>query len=111
LLKDADAETVLHAIYAASRGEAILAPRIAQRLMTEVTAPTRGQDPASGLTAREMEVLQLIAQGCTNAEIAAQLVITERTVKAHVSNLLGKLHLSDRTQAAIYAWREGLIQG
>jgi NarL family two-component system response regulator LiaR len=110
LLKDADAETVLHAIYAASRGEAILHPRIAQRLMDEVTHPTRGQDPAAGLTARETEVLQLIAQGRTNAEIANQLVITERTVKAHVSNLLGKLHLSDRTQAAVYAWRKGLIR-
>jgi NarL family two-component system response regulator LiaR len=110
LLKDADAETVLHAIHAASRGEAILHPRIAQRLMTEVTAPTRRQDPAAALTAREMEVLQLIAQGQSNAEIAARLVITERTVKAHVSNLLGKLHLSDRTQAAVYAWREGLIR-
>ena len=110
LLKDADAETVLHAIHAASRGEAILHPRIAQRLMAEVTAPTRGQDPAAALTAREMEVLQLIAQGRSNAEIADQLVITERTVKAHVSNLLGKLHLSDRTQAAVYAWREGLIR-
>jgi NarL family two-component system response regulator LiaR len=110
LLKDADAETVLHAIHAASRGEAILHPRIARRLMNEVTAPTRGQNPATALTAREMEVLQLIAQGRSNAEIADQLVITERTVKAHVSNLLGKLHLSDRTQAAVYAWREGLIQ-
>jgi NarL family two-component system response regulator LiaR len=109
LLKDADAETVLHAVHAAARGEAILHPRIAQRLMAEVTAP-RGQDPAAALTAREMEVLQLIAQGHSNAEIAAQLVVTERTVKAHVSNLLGKLHLSDRTQAAVYAWREGLIQ-
>jgi NarL family two-component system response regulator LiaR len=108
LLKDADAETVLHAIHAAARGEAILHPRIAQRLMAEVTAPAR--DPAAALTAREMEVLQLIAQGHSNAEIADQLVITERTVKAHVSNLLGKLHLSDRTQAAVYAWREGLIQ-
>jgi NarL family two-component system response regulator LiaR len=110
LLKDADAETVLHAIYAASRGEASLHPRIAQRLMSEVTAPTRGRDPAAQLTTREMEVLQLVAQGRSNAEIAARLVITERTVKAHVSNLLGKLHLSDRTQAAVYAWREGLIQ-
>ena len=110
LLKDADAETVLHAIYAANRGEATLAPRIARRLMAEVSTPTHGQDPAAGLTAREVEVLQLIAQGRTNAEIAAQLVITERTVKAHVSNLLGKLHLSDRTQAAVYAWRKGLIQ-
>jgi NarL family two-component system response regulator LiaR len=110
LLKDADAETVLNAIYAASRGEAILHPRIAQRLMAEVTAPTQGRDPVASLTVREMEVLRLIAQGLTNAEIAAELVITERTVKAHVSNLLGKLHLSDRTQAAVYAWREGLMK-
>ncbi len=110
LLKDADGETVLDAIHAASRGEASLHPRIAQRLMDEVTAPARGRDPAAGLTAREMEVLRLIAQGRTNAEIAAELVITERTVKAHVSNLLGKLHLSDRTQAAVYAWREGLMK-
>ena len=110
LLKDADAETVLHAIQAASRGEAILHPRIAQRLMAEVTAPTQSHDPAAELTAREMEVLKLIAQGLSNAEIAARLVVTERTVKAHVSNLLGKLHLSDRTQAAVYAWREGLMR-
>jgi NarL family two-component system response regulator LiaR len=110
LLKDADAETVLNAIQAASRGEAILHPRIARRLMAEVTTPTRDRDPATELTAREMEVLRLIAQGHTNAEIGAALVITERTVKAHVSNLLGKLHLSDRTQAAIYAWREGLMK-
>jgi NarL family two-component system response regulator LiaR len=110
LLKDADAETILHAIHAASRGEAILHPRIAQRLMAEVTAPTQAQDATALLTPREMEVLQLIAQGHSNAEIADRLVITERTVKAHVSNLLGKLHLSDRTQAAVYAWREGLMR-
>jgi NarL family two-component system response regulator LiaR len=78
--------------------------------MAEVTAPSPQRDPAADLTAREMEVLRLIAQGHTNAQIAAELVITERTVKAHVSNLLGKLHLSDRTQAAIYAWREGLMK-
>jgi NarL family two-component system response regulator LiaR len=110
LLKDADGETVLDAIHAASRGEASLHPRIAQRLMDEVTTPARGRDPAAGLTAREMEVLRLVAQGLSNAEIATELVITERTVKAHVSNLLGKLHLSDRTQAAVYAWREGLMK-
>jgi NarL family two-component system response regulator LiaR len=109
LLKDADAETVARAIRAASRGEAILHPRIAQRLMQEVTDPSRGQDAVAELTAREMEVLRLIAQGLSNGEIAERLVITERTVKAHVSNLLGKLHLSDRTQAAVYAWREGLM--
>ncbi len=110
LLKDADAETVLNAIHAAGRGEAILHPRIAQRLMAEVTAPAQTHDPAMGLTAREMQVLRLVAQGHTNAGIAAELGISERTVKAHVSNLLGKLHLSDRTQAAVYAWREGLMK-
>jgi NarL family two-component system response regulator LiaR len=112
LLKDADAETVLNAIFAAYRGEAILHPRVARRLMAEVAAPPPAgkRDPAAGLTARKMEVLRLVAQGHSNAEIAAQLVVTERTVKAHVSNLLGKLHLSDRTQAAIYAWREGLME-
>ena len=110
LLKDADAETVLNAIHAASRGEATLHPRIAQRLMTEVSDPKKTQEPGAELTSREMEVLRLIAQGHSNAEIADQLYITERTVKAHVSNLLGKLHLSDRTQAAVYAWREGLME-
>lgn len=109
LLKDADAETVLDAIHAASRGEAVLHPRIARRLMMEVATPPQERDPASELTPREMEVLHLIAEGRSNAEIAEELVITERTVKAHVSNLLSKLHLSDRTQAAVYAWREGLM--
>jgi len=110
LLKDADAATLVGAIESAHRGEAILHPRIARRLMAEVTAPTRGQEAVTNLTGREMEVLHLIAQGLPNAEIAERLVITERTVKAHVSNLLGKLHLSDRTQAAVYAWREGLME-
>jgi two-component system, NarL family, response regulator LiaR len=109
LLKDADAATLLNAIHAAARGEAVLHPRIARRLMAEVATPAKERDPATELTPRELEVLQLIAQGHANAEIAAQLVITERTVKAHVSNLLSKLHLSDRTQAAAYAWREGLM--
>jgi NarL family two-component system response regulator LiaR len=110
LLKDADGETVLNAIRAASRGEATLHPRIARRLMAEVAAPTQRDDPVAGLTEREVEVLHLVAQGHSNAEIAVELFITERTVKAHVSNLLSKLHLSDRTQAAVYAWREGLMR-
>jgi NarL family two-component system response regulator LiaR len=109
LLKDADAETVLGAIQAADRGEPILHPRVARRLMAEVEAPHPMKDPAAKLTERELEVLRLIAHGMSNQEIAAELVITERTVKAHVSNLLGKLHLSDRTQAAVFAWREGLM--
>ncbi len=110
LLKDADAETVHQAICAAARGEATLHPRVARRLMAEVRAPQASAVPGSELTPREMEVLHLIAQGMSNAAIAEELVITERTVKAHVSNLLGKLHLSDRTQAAVYAWREGIIK-
>lgn len=110
LLKDANADTVLEAIRAAHRGDAMLHPRIARRLMAEVTMVPQERDPAAELTPREIEVLHLIAQGRSNAEIAEELVITERTVKAHVSNLLGKLHLSDRTQAAVYAWREGLME-
>lgn len=109
LLKDADAETVLAAIFAASRGEPILHPRIAQRLMVEVRSSAQQPDPLASLTERESEVLQQIAQGKSNAAIAQALNITERTVKAHVSNLLGKLHLSDRTQAAVYAWRKGIV--
>ncbi len=110
LLKDADAATVLDAIHAAGRGEVVLHPRIARRLMLEVSGPAKPRDPAAELTPRELEVLQLIAQGQSNAEIATELFVTERTVKAHVSNLLSKLHLSDRTQVAVFAWREGLVE-
>jgi len=109
LLKDASSETVLNAIYSAKRGEAILHPRVAQRLMAEVASQSQARQPEARLTDREMEVLRLVAQGHSNADIATELVVSERTVKAHVSNLLGKLHLSDRTQAAVYAWREGLV--
>jgi NarL family two-component system response regulator LiaR len=115
LLKDADAETVLATIHAASRGEAVLHPRVARRLMAEISAPGQGRSAANrlseALTERELEVLRLIAQGLSNNEIAEKLVVTERTVKAHVSNLLSKLHLNDRTQAAVYAWREGIVEG
>lgn len=115
LLKDADAATVLHTLQAAGRGEAVLHPKVARRLMAEITAPAQdGSTPstklAGELTERELEVLRLVAQGLSNTEIADKLVITERTVKAHVSNLLGKLHLSDRTQAAVFAWREGIMK-
>ena len=109
LLKDAGADSVLSAITAASRGEPILHPRIARRLMAEARSPAQSRDPLTDLTEREGEVLQQIAQGKSNAEIAEALSITERTVKAHVSNLLGKLHLSDRTKAAVYAWRKGIV--
>ena len=87
------------------------APRIAGRLLQQV----RGTDSASvnpftELTEREQEVLRLIAQGMSNAEIAATLSISEKTVKAHVSNVLSKLYLVDRTQAAVFAWREGFVK-
>jgi len=83
-------------------------PSIANKLMRELQrvsnlAPT--EDP---LTAREVEILKLVAQGMSNQEIAEKLVISERTVRTHVTNILGKLHLANRTQAALYALREGL---
>jgi DNA-binding NarL/FixJ family response regulator len=68
-------------------------------------------DPLSDLSEREAEVLRLVAEGMSNAEIAGKLVISEKTVKSHVSNILSKLHLADRTQAAVYAWRKGIMRG
>lgn len=67
-------------------------------------------NPFTELSDREMEVLRLIAAGSSNAQIAEKLVISEKTVKSHVSNILSKLHLADRTQAAVYAWREGIVR-
>jgi len=115
LLKDVAPETLAEAVRNAARGEAVLHPQVAARLIQELHAAqgasqTQGAGaPFADLTERELEVLRLIAQGLSNAEIAAQLVISERTVKSHVSNILSKLHLSDRTQAAVYAWKEGLM--
>jgi NarL family two-component system response regulator LiaR len=108
LLKDASAEELVQAIEAASRGEARLHPMIAKRLMQQVTTP-REQRAEVALTPRELEVLRLVARGMSNKEIARALVTSERTVKGHVSNVLGKLELSDRTQAALYAVRHGIV--
>jgi len=90
------------------RGEPSLHPTIARKLLQEVAHPAELQPAPEALTAREMEVLRLIAQGLSNQEIADQLVVSEPTVRAHVSRILGKLHLASRTQAALYAVREGL---
>jgi len=111
LLKDVKAAELVEAIRRAAQGEATLHPRVAARLIKQF----RGGDPSPDnpftvLTDREMEVLRLIAQGYTNSRIAEELVITLGTVKGHVSNILSKLHLADRTQAAVYAWREGIIR-
>jgi NarL family two-component system response regulator LiaR len=89
----------------------MLHPRIAARVVQELQQPNIPPiDPLSDLSEREREVLRLIADGQSNAAIAAALIISEKTVKSHVSNILSKLHLADRTQAAVYAWRSGMMQ-
>ncbi|MCP5100561.1 MAG: response regulator transcription factor [Chloroflexi bacterium] len=106
LLKSAKPDEVIDAIRAAARKEARLHPRIAQRLMNEISGIQKSPD---ALTNRELEVLKLIAKGNDNRAIAAALTLSEKTVKTHVSNILSKLNLSDRTQAAIYALKQGLV--
>lgn len=114
LLKDISPNELVRAIRAAYRGQAQLHPDVAQKLMTAVAgagvSPSdKRREPAiDALTERECEVLRLLAGGLSNREIASQLVIGETTVKSHVSSILDKLHLEDRTQAAIYALRHGL---
>jgi DNA-binding NarL/FixJ family response regulator len=108
LLKDAEAEEVAAAVRAAHRGEMHLDAAVAARLMRALRAP-RQADPLAELTEREREVLILVAQGRANKEIAVELGITERTARTHVSNILGKLDLASRTQAALFAVREGLV--
>jgi NarL family two-component system response regulator LiaR len=113
LLKDIAPTELVQAVRAAYEGQVQLHPEAARKLMSAVAAkeePPAGQRPASPeeLTERELEVLRLIASGLNNREIANTLVISEKTVKTHVSNILSKLHLGDRTQAAIYALRHGL---
>ena len=107
LLKDADADELASAIRAAHQGELQLDPAIARRLMASIRAP-KTEDPAAELTTREREILQMVAAGKSNKQIAAELVISERTARTHVSNILHKLDLSSRTQAALWAVREGL---
>jgi NarL family two-component system response regulator LiaR len=111
LLKDIQPADLAAAIRAAARGEASLNPRVAARLVEEMrTGRASAANPYLELTEREQEVLRLIADGRSNAEIAAGLVLSEKTVKGYVSNILSKLQLTDRTQAAVYAWREGLVK-
>jgi NarL family two-component system response regulator LiaR len=111
LLKDLDSHELAGAIRKAARGEATLHPRVAARVVQELHGATRAEVNAfTELSERELEVLRLIADGVSNSDIAAQLVISEKTVKSHVSNILSKLHVLDRTQAAVYAWREGVMR-
>jgi NarL family two-component system response regulator LiaR len=111
LLKDVKAEELVDAIRRAARGEATLHPRIAARVVKEFRIGDAGEYHLfTDLTEREMEVLKLVAKGYTNTKIAEQLVISVGTVKGHISNILSKLQLADRTQAAVYAWQEGIMR-
>jgi NarL family two-component system response regulator LiaR len=111
ILKDVSAEELAGAIRKAAAGEAVLHPRVAARVIKELQG-RRDEvlNPFTELSERELEVLKLIADGMSNADIAAKLVLSEKTVKGHVSNILSKLQLADRTQAAVYAWREGVVR-
>jgi NarL family two-component system response regulator LiaR len=110
LLKEASPADLVQAIHQVNRGESSLNPAVARKLLHELTHHASHPQPAleNLLTERELEVLRLVAQGLCNRDIAARLVITEPTVRTHVSNILSKLHLASRTQAALYALREGL---
>jgi DNA-binding NarL/FixJ family response regulator len=107
VLKDADADEVVAAIRAAHRGELQLDPAIARRMLSSLRSPSR--EAAAALTTRELDVLRLIGDGKANKEIAAALELSDRTVRTHVSSILAKLGLSSRTQAALWAAREGLV--
>jgi two-component system, NarL family, response regulator LiaR len=110
LLKDALPDEIVEAVRKAANGEAILHPKVAARLVKQLQGENSQQNPFTHLSGRELEVLELIANGLSNQEISARLFISEKTVKSHVSNILSKLHLSDRTQAAVYAWKKGIMR-
>jgi NarL family two-component system response regulator LiaR len=108
LLKDSSPQDLLQAIHSVARGEGFLSPTIASKVMREINQPSKLPPTKDPLTEREVEILQLVAQGLTNDEIAEKLVVSEKTVRTHVSHILAKLQLANRTQAALYALKEGL---
>ncbi len=111
MLKDVGVDVLADAVRKAARGEAVLHPRVATRVIKELQGELHDQpNPFTELTDRELEVLRLIAGGLNNNDIAVRLVLSEKTVKGHVSNILSKLQLADRTQAAVFAWREGIVR-
>ncbi|MEU0383700.1 response regulator transcription factor [Streptomyces chartreusis] len=112
LLKDVRRDDLVHAVRVVARGDALLAPSVARRLVEQYTRSTRHPRPAARLdvlTGRERETLLLLARGLSNAEIAAELVVSDHTVKTHVGNVLAKLGLRDRIQAVICAYETGLV--
>ena len=108
LLKETSSQDLLQAIVDVHHGESSLHPAIARKLIRELNRPTSLPPSEEPLTEREAEVLVLVARGLSNQDIADKLIISERTVRTHVSNILSKLHLANRTQAALYALKEGL---
>ena len=115
VLKESDPETMLRAIRAVAHGESLLSPTVAQKVLQQFAALPGELPPGAGslcddLTDRETEVLTLVAEGLANKEIARQLSISEKTVKNHISNIFSKLHVCDRTQAVLYAIRQGLVK-
>lgn len=111
LLKDVEPDELASAIRKAAHGEAVLDSRVASRIMQELQGLRKDDvNPFTELSEREFDVLRLIAAGKSNAEIAKTLIIGESTVKTHIGNILRKLHLDDRTQAAVYAWKEGVVR-
>jgi NarL family two-component system response regulator LiaR len=110
LLKDSSPQELLQAIRNVHQGEASLHPTIARKLMRELNQPPALPPTTDPLTEREVDVLRLVAQGLSNDDIAEKLVLSERTVRTHVSHILDKLHLANRTQMALYAVREGIAK-
>jgi NarL family two-component system response regulator LiaR len=108
ILKDSGPAELVQAIHQVHQGQPSLEPSIALKVLQELSHPAQWPPTPDPLSERELEVLRLLAQGKSNREIAEQLVIAELTVRTHVSNILGKLHLASRTQAALYALKEGL---
>src|ERR1041384_5868145 len=110
ILKDMKMEKLVDALHRAAQKEVTLHPLVAARVLQNIRSDNSDEQPLfTELTERELDVLRLIANGMTNSQIAEKLVISEYTVKGHVSNILSKLHLADRTQVAVYAWQKGLV--
>jgi NarL family two-component system response regulator LiaR len=110
ILKDMKMEKLVDALHRAVQGEVTLHPRVAVRVLQNLRGENPDAEPLfTELTERELDVLKLIASGLTNNQIAEKLVISENTVKGHVSNILSKLHVADRTQVAVYAWQRGIV--
>jgi NarL family two-component system response regulator LiaR len=110
LLKDTDPEELVNAIHQVYQGESSLSPSVARKVLQEISQPTNKPLIPDPLTKREIEVLQILAKGKSNREIANLLSISETTVRTHVSHILGKLHLASRTEAALYALKEGMAK-